>query len=238
MSPRRRRNVYRVGEGPEAPVLCNGVEYSRATWEGMPDAQREALIHQPSLGLPMRYRTARFRDFPDRPTFRSALPILQRFVLNHHRGAGIYLHGPVGVGKTHLAAAAMAELRLAGGNHRWLREDDFFATLWDRQREGSDAEFFRELLQDDVVVFDDLFASLRWNDWKREQLDRLIHVFYDARPVLFATSNTPPDKIDALEVLSERSLSRLREMLVPIGIEGLDRRTRPRRPLPATETTP
>ena len=172
------------------------------------------------------------RTSPDTACFRDALPVLQRFAMNHDRGAGIYLYGPVGVGKTHLAAAAMAELRLQGGDHRWMTEDGFFEELWQRQSERSERQFYRELLSRDVLVFDDLFSAVRWNDWRREQLDRLIRHLYDSRTVMVASSNTAPRDIEKMGVLSERAISRMREMVVPIEIEGPDLRTKPRRPLP------
>ena len=222
-----KRDVQRLGD----LVLCNGVEYDVEDWKKLPKERQQELIHRPSLGLPIHYRTARFPDFPDTACFRNALPILQRFAMNDDRGAGIYLYGPVGVGKTHLAAAAMAELRLQGGDHRWMTEDGFFEELWQRQSERSERQFYRELLSRDVLVFDDLFSAVRWNDWRREQLDRLIRHLYDSRTVMVASSNTAPRDIAKMGVLSERAISRMREMVVPIEIEGPDLRTKPRRPI-------
>ena len=223
-----KRDVQRFG----SLVVCNGVEYDVEDWKKFSKERQQELIHRPALGLPIHYQSARFEDFPDTDGFRNALPILQRFAMNHDRGAGIYLHGPVGVGKTHLIAATMAELRLQGGDHQWMTEDNFFVEIWGRQSSNSERGFYRDLISEDVLVFDDLFSAVRWNDWKAEQLDRLVRLLYDSRTVMVASSNIPPRDIAGLGVLSGRALSRLKEMVVPIEIEGPDLRTKPRRPLP------
>jgi len=103
---------------------------------------------------------------------------------------GLVLTGPVGVGKTHLAAGIVRELTLEKGVP--CRFVDFLALLHDLkatyERRAGTAELMESLAEVDVLVIDDLGKG-RGNDWELEVLDELVGRRYNAGSMLIATTN-------------------------------------------------
>lgn len=144
---------------------------------------------------------------------------------------GLYIHGPVGVGKTRMAAtAAVARLTVSGVE--WMNGAEVIANL---SRNFSDPKRKQavDLLTDRTkrnvaLVLDDL-DKVPLNENAAQHLYTAIHVWYETgRPVLI-TANQSIDKIafDYGERYGDALASRLAELCTPIKVGGRDRRIEP-----------
>jgi DNA replication protein DnaC len=71
-------------------------------------------------------------------------------------GRGLLLHGPVGVGKTHLAAAATGSLIAQGVKTHWLSGPELFARLGTGLGTDTHDEILAVLTSRDALVLDDI----------------------------------------------------------------------------------
>jgi DNA replication protein DnaC len=157
-----------------------------------------------------------------------ALKICQVFVKrfgSEQRKTSIALIGPTGVGKTHLAAAALQELLQT----QRIREPLFayvpkfiedVRSSFDAPREEREA-FMARAIGSDLLVLDDLGAE-RVTDWVRERIGVIINERWaNARPVIITTN---ADLDHFAETLGDRAISRLKAMCVGVSLAGEDRR--------------
>ena len=144
---------------------------------------------------------------------------------------GLLLMGPVGTGKTHLAAAALTELILAGR----VREGRFvdFPSLSTEMKmtfgsTGESRELLQPLAQAPLLVLDELGAG-KGSEWSLELLYYLINRRYlDELPTI-CTSNLPdPGGKAAGDHLADRVTRRVRsrlfEMCTKVELRGADYR--------------
>lgn len=175
--------------------------------------QRADLLNQ--IGLPIRYRTSTFEslrvehmsnhaqqihklndcrkrvfDFCE-----SAVPFLSRQSSAPEK-IFLTLLGPVGTGKTHLAAAAL----------RWLVEETGcsarfvdFLFLLSQLRESysqnsSEERILKPLREADVLLIDELGKGRAEKAWQLEKLDDLLNSRYnEGRITLLTTNYLPPE---------------------------------------------
>ncbi len=236
--------------GPRAPSCpeCGGTGYSVHTAEdGVARAKRcscgwvdrvETLLKD--ARIPKRYRNCSFENYDtlELPLERAKSQV-QKFVEEYPtHDFGLLLLGSCGVGKTHLAAAALTYL---------VREKGVFGLFYD----------FRDLLKEiqasynpvsgttemgilqpifgaEVLVLDDLGAN-KMTDWVKDTLSHIINNRYNERRVTIVTTNledeiTTPSRGD--ERVRERPLlrdqigdplrSRLYEMCEVINLTGVE----------------
>ena len=159
---------------------------------------------------------------------------------------GLLLQGPPGVGKTHLAAAALKKLIERGFGGRFFD----YQTLLQRIRDGynaaagtSDREAYRTALDAEILVLDDLGAH-RATDWVYDTVTAIITHRYNENLATIVTTNLAmPEAGDVQrykdpatgtyrmretlgERIGERAVSRLFEMCRPIRIHTQDYRRR------------
>lgn len=208
--------------------------------------------------IPPNYRNATLDNFQipdDNPTARKNLgtALMQvRSFLREFPAAerpGLMLVGDPGVGKTHLAIAAMKGLIERG--HECVFFD--YQNLLDRIRAGydaasgaSDREAYRSALDSEVLVLDDLGAH-RVTEWVEDTVTAIITYRCNQRKPLIVTTNLPdPDmtgqKVEytgaggvavyrktLADTIGLRARSRLFEMCRPVRIlEAEDFRLRRR----------
>lgn len=136
--------------------------------------------------------------------------------------ANLLITGPVGVGKSHAAFAAMRGpfgrgLRVAAVNVPRLLRD---------LRPSGDGADLVQLAGVDVLLLDDLGAE-RPTDWTTEQLYTLVNDRWEQSRPIIATTNLAPTSTTGpclADQLGERIYSRLIHDVVAIRLTGADRR--------------
>ena len=173
-----------------------------------------------------RYENAKWDDVP--------IHIQQTFESMLTGGKGIYLHGEVGTGKTHIAYAMKKHYDQPGENtpNGWrsgrslllwnvvdlmheIRSD--FDRSWEAKRQADN-----ELMNyRGVLILDDLGAE-KATEFVAETLYRIInHRYVNMLPTVF-TSNCTLQEL--AEKIGDRSASRITEMCDTYELTGADRR--------------
>lgn len=170
------------------------------------------------IGIPSRFSAATLESFLERsPGSSSTVERLSRWLGSDH---WLVLWGPVGRGKTGVAAALVRRLVEQGQGVLFRAVPD----LLDRLRatyggEGREHELMAALFDVDVLVLDDVGAE-RQTDWALERVFRVINHRYDERRRTMLTTNLDPDALHTH--LGVRNFDRLREMATPSGFVKLD----------------
>ena len=147
----------------------------------------------------------------EKRSLRSAKSYVQRWA--QEPGGWLSLHGPYGVGKTHLAVAAAAERENQG-------DDVFFATVADlldylRATFAPDSPVTHDDLLDrirnaDVLVLDDMGAE-RSTPFAEDKLFQIMGYRYEERlPTIITTSH----QVESIAATRPRIASRLQDPLV------------------------
>lgn len=146
-------------------------------------------------------------------------PLLERWTA--HPGTNLVLTGPVGVGKTWCALAAVRPLVEAGRRVAFWPVAEL---LDDLRPSAPDNDSWTRSLEADVIVLDDLGAE-RMTDWTAERLGAIVNRRWLDRVPVVATTNLAPAAL--CEALGERCYSRLVGGATVIRIAGEDQRRRP-----------
>lgn len=171
------------------------------------------------VSVPARYRSARLADFSFAPV--------------RPNTDGLFVTGPAGVGKTHLATAWLAELMptIASLNEHggvviespcWTSVPDLLCELrstFGRGASVSEAEVLRRYRRAPLLVLDDLGAQ-KVTDWTVESLYVLVSGRINACLPTIVTSNL---RLEDLDSVDSRLASRLGGMAYQ-KLEGEDRR--------------
>jgi DNA replication protein DnaC len=119
-------------------------------------------------------------------------------------GGWLYLCGPCGAGKSHLAAAIANHLAMRGRGVAYASVPDLLRFVRRGFGDGAADERLDALIQIDVLILDDLGAEYL-TAWAAEQLFVLLNARYLSERATVLTSN------DRLEALPTRLASRTRE---------------------------
>jgi len=166
-----------------------------------------------SAPTPPRFADSSFGDLPKS---------IQEKILNVRKSAnGIYLHGPIGVGKTHAAHAMVAKLREMG-----IRTLIYTApALFDLFRDDfghKDSFNLERLLNFRGLLFIDDLGVEKPTDWVIETLYKVVNTRYEAKLPMYFTSNL--DLGELADRVGDRIASRIAEMCDVIKMDGPDRR--------------
>jgi DNA replication protein DnaC len=200
--------------------------------------------------IPRRYDACDFHSFFRGPEFHPSLDqaysIVRGFVDNYtvrkareESEFGLLLLGPPGVGKTHLAVAALKSLIVEQGVHGVFADfRELIKSLqasYDPASPDSESQVLRPLVQAEVLVLDDLGAS-RMTEWVRDMVGHIVNSRYNERRVTLITSNLSDEagtRDSKRPVLTDRIgpavRSRLHEMCVVVEIDGEDFRLKVKR---------
>jgi DNA replication protein DnaC len=154
-------------------------------------------------------------------------------------GESVILHGPVGVGKTHVAQALAHAAIRAGAEARFAKTSRALADLSGGHADGTWARRLRELTRPAVLVLDD-FAMRELTPHQADDLYELVTARAAAGHSLVLTSNRAPVDWYPLfpnPVVAESLLDRLINNSHQIFMNGTSYRPRKRPGRAATATT-
>ncbi|HJV44198.1 MAG TPA: primosomal protein DnaI [Bacillota bacterium] len=135
--------------------------------------QREALIK--SHYIPRDVLSATFQNFEQDPKRFDAFKALLEFCLRVEPGSkdrkmkGIYLYGPLGVGKSHLMAATARKLADRGISSLMVYTPDFFREIKDSLQDHSLQDKVSTLKNVPVLILDDIGAE-NLSPWARDEI--------------------------------------------------------------------
>ncbi|MEI6668604.1 MAG: ATP-binding protein [Acidobacteriota bacterium] len=152
-----------------------------------------------------------------------AFPVIER---------GLFLEGPPGVGKTHLAVAVLRQV-VATRGARGLYYDtrDLLRVIrgtYSPTVRTTELEVLRPVMTAELLVLDDLGAE-KTTDWVEETLSLIVNTRYNDRRATIFTSNyeAQPDDTDPNSLLYRigfRMYSRLHEMCEFVVLDAADYR--------------
>ena len=135
--------------------------------------QRESLIK--SHYIPSDVLSATFQNFVQDPKRFDAFKALLEFCLRVEPGSkdrkmkGIYLYGPLGVGKSHLMAATARKLADRGISSLMVYSPDFFREIKDSLQDRSLQDKVSALKTVPVLILDDIGAE-NLSPWARDEI--------------------------------------------------------------------
>lgn len=175
-----------------------------------------------SASIPRRYEHCSIETFKDKSTvLKNSKTRVQEFIdlwPSTDGGRGLLLMGTCGVGKTHLAVAALVEIINMGKPGRLLfcNFQDLIQEIqasFDSDEVPSKSEILRPLLEADLLVLDEL-GSQKPTTFVQDILYYVINTRYnEQRTTIFTTNyfDTPPESKE--ESLGQRIGTRLRSRL-------------------------
>lgn len=136
-------------------------------------------------------------------------------------GMGLLYYGPVGTGKTFLAACIANDVLAKGYRVRLTS----FARLADEIWAVSDkAAYIADLCKYDLVILDDLGVE-RKTEYMQEMVYKIVNARYVAgAPVIVTTNLTPAELAKPADIGYARTYDRLLEKCLPIKVDGGSRR--------------
>lgn len=189
---------------------CHGTGWRELEREGLQAVERcdcgQAVKPEARLavaGVPERFRQSSFDNFrcrlPGDPndyhTLTGAMMELRKFADEYPLAGsrGVLLQGPPGVGKTHLAVAALRRLAERGFQATFFDYQTLLQKIRDGYRPSSAADnrdAYRAALDAEVLLFDDLGAH-RATDWVFDTVTAIINHRYNEDKPIIVTTNLP-----------------------------------------------
>ncbi len=151
------------------------------------------------------------------------------------QGRGIFMEGPPGVGKTHLAVAVLKQVIVTfGARGLFYDTRDLLRVIrstYDPSIRTTELEILRPVMTADLLVLDDLGAE-KTSEWVEETMNLIVNTRYNERRMTIFTSNYPdiPDDTEPNSLIfriGHRMRSRLHEMCDFVEMDGADYRELP-----------
>lgn len=186
--------------------------------------------------IPPRYKGKKLSGYDADTGDKAAFDAVSSWVKNIEKhiedGMGLYLYGPTGVGKTHLAQAALTAIlekhTLAG---LFVTADRYTDMIYDEIRSNGELpesysdpnllKYMRRMF--DILVLDGLGAERSAKDFTRNSLVTLVDNRYEQKLVTIITSVFPPQELTSR--YGKKLTSILQESCFFIQVDGVDHRT-------------
>lgn len=221
--------------------LCDGTGWQTSERDGVSRASRCSCWRSDAATrlvgdarIPRRYQHCDFSNFRDyNESLRRArvraqklaneFPVVER---------GLFLEGPPGVGKTHLAVAVLRQtVATRGARGLFYDTRDLLRVIrstYDPVVRTTELEVLRPVMTADLLVLDDLGAE-KTSEWVEETLNLIVNTRYNERRATVFTSNYPdhPDETEPNSLLyrvGARMRSRLHEMCEFLVVDAADYR--------------
>jgi DNA replication protein DnaC len=198
-------------------------------------ASKQALAQ---ANVPPRYAACEFSNFVTYPNPRllKAVESAKRFAEKFPAvEKGLLIIGPPGIGKTHLALAALKQVvRTTAAHARYYDTRSLLIKIrstYNSLTRTAEMDVIRPVMDAELLVLDDLGAE-RLTDWVEETMNAIVNTRYNAKLPTIFTSNwedTPgTDDMNSLHVrVGFRLHSRLSEMCEFLEFDGPDYRDLP-----------
>ncbi len=259
---------------PDCPD-CAGTGWKTVEVSGLRGAVRQAVLcgctresREESLyeraRIPKHYRHCDFESYetdlpyegPHAESWNRSLAearlVAKGFAGNYPAGRqqGFLLMGPCGVGKTHLAVAALVELVRRGHEGLFYDYGELLKEIqssYNSQNQTSEMDVLEPVVKAEVLLLDDLGAS-KPSAWALETVGYILNTRYNENRVTLVTTSYldrerpapirmptgqkfTPGEEPLADRIGQRIRSRLFEMCRTIDIEAPDYRSRHARPL-------
>lgn len=192
--------------------------------------KRDRLQHLDSMrrtGFPdaeMREWTFSKSDHTDQKNENIARKYVANFDAMRSQGTGLLLCGPVGTGKSFLAAAIANELISQGTPCLMTNFSRIISRI--SEKFGGDQKYLDNLNRFDLLIIDDLGAE-RDSEYMWEKVMDVIDARYRAGlPLIVTTNLNPKDLYDPSDIRRQRVFSRFKEMCIFLEVNGADRRSK------------
>lgn len=189
-------------------------------WDIFSTAQTKAAAHIPAL-----YTTMTFANYKKTKENEDALAYAKQMVTEESPAKGLFLTGPTGIGKTHLAVATLQACLEKGRSGAFCTVPVLMERLRDCMATNERKSVYLDrLAQVDLLVLDD-FGAEHDTDWVREQLLLIINTRYmEGRPMVI-TSNLMMEDFEASgDIAGQRICSRIAGSCEAFVLKGKDKR--------------